>query len=291
MKIAVIGADGQLGADLCRIIPGQEQIPLTIKEIDITDRERTLKVLQKHSPRIVINTAAYHRVDDCEDHVSEAFTVNSVGVKYLAETCREIDAALVHLSTDYVFDGEKNEPYVETDAPNPRSVYGVSKLAGEYCVKYLLKKYFIVRSAGLYGTAGCMGKGGGNFVDNIISKARGRQSLMIVDDEFVSPTYTMDLAEKIYELIKTDRYGLYHIVNTGSCSWYEYGKKVFDLLGEKVEIKAVNESDWPNKPRVKRPKYSVLANEGIKKIGLKEMRPWEEALRAYLAEKMKEEKK
>lgn len=282
MKIAIIGADGQLGADLCKVIPKQDQIPLTVREIDITNRKQTLEVLKKYSPGIVINTAAYHRVDDCEDHVSEAFAVNTVSVKYLAETCRKIDAALVHLSTDYVFDGEKNKPYVETDAPNPRSAYGISKLAGEYCVKYLLNKYFIVRSTGLYGAAGCMGKGGGNFVDNIISKAHSQQKLMIVNDEFVSPTYTVDLAEKICELIETGRYGLYHIVNQGSCSWYEYGKKVFDLLGEEIIITAVNENNLTDKPRARRPKYSVLASEGIEKIGLKKMRPWDEALRAYL---------
>ena len=135
MKIMIIGADGQLGSDLCRVIPAEEQIPLTIKELDITDKEQTRAVIKKCAPQIVINTAAFHRVDDCEERAAEAFAVNTIGVKLVAEACREADAALLQISTDYVFDGTKRAPYLETDVPQPQSVYGISKLAGEYCVK------------------------------------------------------------------------------------------------------------------------------------------------------------
>src|SRR3989339_165624 len=155
MKIVIIGADGQLGTDLCRVISKNEQIPLTVADIDITNRRQTHEVIAKHKPDVVINTAAYHNVDKCEDEVEAAFKVNTYGVKYLAEACVQINAALVHISTDYVFDGEKKTPYVETDPPNPQSIYAISKLAGEKIVQYVCKKHFIIRSTGLYGVVGC----------------------------------------------------------------------------------------------------------------------------------------
>jgi dTDP-4-dehydrorhamnose reductase len=280
MKIMIIGADGQLGTDLCQVIPRAEQIPLTIKDIDVTDRRQVNSVLAKDRPEIVINTAAYHRVDDCEDHETPAFAVNAIGVKYLADACREIDAALVHLSTDYVFDGQKTTPYEETDNPNPQSVYGVSKAAGESCLRYLLKKYFIVRSSGLYGSAGCLGKGGGNFVETMIQRAAVQPELNVVTDERVSPTYTPDLAAKIYELIKTGRFGLYHVVNRGECSWHEFAEKIFELLGQPVKINRVLSSEY--KAKARRPHYSVLKNARLEALGLDDLRPWQAALRAYL---------
>lgn len=283
MKILIVGADGQLGSDLCKVIPREEQIPLTVKDVDITDREQVDSALKKHQPQIVINTAAYHRVDDCEDHELPAFAVNTLGVKYLADACRRIDAALVHISTDYIFDGEQKKPYVETDAPAPRSIYGISKLAGEQCVKYLLQKYFIVRSTGLYGCAGCLGKGGGNFVDNMIKRAQVQPELKVVTDEILSPTYTFDLAKKIYELVKTQHYGLYHIVNHGECSWYDFTVKIFELLGKKVKINKAVSSDF--KTKAKRPHYSVLKNGRLAALGLDDLRSWEAALEAYLVER------
>lgn len=282
MKILIIGADGQLGTDLCKIIPKNEQVPLTIRDLDITKREKVLEVLKKHSPQIVINTAAYHRVDDCEDHEVQAFAVNSIAVKYLAEACQEIDSALVHISTDYVFDGEKNSPYVESDEPKPQSIYGISKLAGEMSVSYLLKKYYLIRSSGLYGKAGCLGKGGGNFVENLLKRAETQSEFRVVADEVVSPTYTVDLAAKIYQLIKSDHYGLYHIVNHGQCSWFEFAQKIFDLIGKKVKVVPISSADY--KTKAKRPSYSVLKNTGLQKLGLDDLRSWEEALKAYLNE-------
>jgi len=283
MRVAIIGADGQLGFDLCRVIPKEEQVPLTLQDIDIADREKTFAVIKKVSPQIVINTAAYHHVDNCEDHEASAFAVNSIGVKYLAQACREVDSALVHISTDYVFDGQKNTSYLESDIPHPQSVYGISKLAGEFCVKYLMQKYFIVRSTGLYGVAGCMGKGGGNFVDNMLKRAAQLPELKVVGDEILSPTYTLDLATKINQLIRTRQYGLYHIVNHGECSWYEFTCKIFEILGKTIKIKMVTATEFKSKAR--RPKYSVLENGNLQKLGMDDIRPWPEALRAYLAEK------
>jgi dTDP-4-dehydrorhamnose reductase len=288
MKILIIGADGQLGTDLCKVIPKGEQIPLTIKDIDITNKDNTFEVIKKHSPDVVINTAAYHRVDDCEDNQDLAFRVNDTGAGNVAEACRAIDAALVHISTDYVFRGDKNTPYTEEDTPDPQSVYGRSKLAGEQRVQRTLMKYYIVRSAGLYGVAGCLGKGGGNFVETIIKKAEAGKQLLVVSDEYVSPTYTYDLAGKIYQLIRTEKYGLYHIVNHGYCSWYQFADEILMLLRSDVPIVSVTAKDFVNKPeqpKAHRPKYSVLANANLKKIGLDDLRDWQNALQAYLAEK------
>lgn len=283
MKILIIGADGQLGSDLCKVIPEEERVSLTIKDINITDRDKTRAVIKKHRPNVVINTAGYHEVDLCEDEAEKAFAVNAIGAKNLAEACRESDAALAHISTDYVFDGGKNAPYIESDCPNPSSVYGISKLAGELHVKYLLKKYFIVRSSGLYGTAGCLGKGGGNFVENMLKLAAAQPALKVVNDEVVSPTYSLDLAGKLNELVRTENYGVYHIVNHGECSWYEFSVKIFELLGRKTIIHPVDSSQY--KAKARRPKYSVLQNAALGELGLDDLRPWQEALKAYLAER------
>lgn len=275
MKIAIIGADGQLGTDLCKVIPQAEQLPLTIKDIDITDKDKTFAVIKKINPDYVINTAAYHHVDKCEDNEVPAFQVNTFGPKNLAQACQEVGAVLVQISTDYVFDGKKGKPYIESDCPRPLSIYGVSKLAGEYCVQYTLAKYLIIRTTGLYGTAGCLGKGGGNFVENMIKRAKSQSEINVVDDEKLCPTYTLDLAKKIYELIKAKKYGICHVVNSGGCSWYEFTLEIFKLLNIKTPVRPVKAEAL--KPKVKRPKYSVLTGKNI-------MRSWQEALKAYLNE-------
>lgn len=276
MKIAIIGADGQLGTDLCKVIPADERILLTIKEIDITDPKQTSDVLKQHSPEIIINTAAYHKVDDCEDNVELALKVNAYGARNLALAAKELGAALLHISTDYVFSGDKKRPYSEKDLPEPKSAYGISKLAGEFFVGYILQKHFIVRTCGLYGVAGCLGKGGTNFVEGMIKKGKSGETIRVVDDEFVSPTYTFDLAQAIYRLVKTGRYGIHHIANGGSCSWYQFASKIFELTGMKVDLKKASGSDYPTKAH--RPKYSVLQSKF-------NLRSWEEALKAYLNEK------
>jgi dTDP-4-dehydrorhamnose reductase len=284
----IIGADGQLGSDLCRVIPKAEQVPLTVMELDITDQALTQQVIAKYQPAVVINTAAYHKVDDCEDHQDLAFAVNDTGAGHVAEACRAVGAALVYLSTDYVFRGDKNSPYTEEDVPDPQTVYGRSKLAGEQRIEKILPQHYIVRSAGLYGAAGCLGKGGGNFVETIIKKAKAGEQLLVVSDESVSPTYTYDLADKIYQLVKTEKYGLYHIVNHGYCSWYQFADNILMLLKSDVPIVSVTEKDFvskPGHPKAHRPKYSVLANANLKNIGLDDLRDWQDALRAYLADK------
>ena len=283
MKIAVIGSDGQLGTDLCKIIDRSELVPLTIKDIDITDLPKSRDVLSKIKLDIIIITAAYNRVDDSEDNDIQAYKINSHGVKNMATIARDLDCVLVSISTDYVFNGEKKSPYKESDIPDPKTAYGISKLAGELFIRYMHQKHFIVRTSGLYGTAGCLGKGGGNFVENVINKAKSEQKIKVVTDEIVSPTYALDLAGKILDLIKTEKFGLYHITNSGQCSWWEFATEIFKITGQKIKVLKALSSDF--KAKAHRPKYSVLENDRLAKIGLKPLRAWSEALKAYIREK------
>jgi dTDP-4-dehydrorhamnose reductase len=285
MKIVIIGADGQLGYDLCRVIPKNEQVSLTIKDLDITNQVQTTDVLKRYQPDVVINTAAYTAVDAAETHQAAARAVNETGAKNVAAACLVLDAALVQISTDYVFSGDKpaGQPYTEEDKPDPRSFYGQTKLAGEEWVKKILTRYFIVRSAGLYGCAGCLGKGGGNFVETIIKKAARKETPVIVNDEFVSPTYTHDLAGAIYQLISTELYGLYHLVNQGQCSWYEFGARILALIGSGIKPDEISRREL--RAQANRPVNSALASVKLKQINITELRPWQDALQAYLRER------
>ncbi|MFH1390402.1 MAG: dTDP-4-dehydrorhamnose reductase [Candidatus Margulisiibacteriota bacterium] len=285
MKFLVIGADGQLGTDLLKIIPKKDAVPLTLKDLDITDRSKVNKVVQEYRPEVIINTAGYSRVDEAESNSGLAFAVNAEGAKNLAAACQEVEARLVHISTDYVFNGQKHSPYQETDRPEPLSVYARSKLAGEEAIAQLSKRHFIVRSSGLFGVAGCLGKGGGNFIDSVIAKGKSGEQFSVVDDQFFSPTYTLDLARKIYQLVQTDHFGLYHIVNRGACSWYELALKAFELAGLKVNFSASKFAELNARTPAKRPAFSALDNANLRAIGLDELRPWQEALRAYMLEK------
>lgn len=281
-KVVVIGANGQLGSDLVKVFADWDVVPLTHADLDICDFVYTRRVLEKADPDIVINTAAFVRVDDCEEEVSKAFWVNGFAVRNLAQICAKLDCTLVHISTDYVFDGDKREPYTEDDLPSPLNVYGVSKLAGECFVRSVCSKHFVVRTSGLYGVAGSNGKGG-NFVETVIRLAEAEKPIRVVNDQVLTPTYTRDLAEKMKELLQTEVYGLYHITNSGECSWYEFAEKIFELLQMKPDFTQTTTAEFGAKAR--RPAYSVLAHEKIVQIGLDDLRPWLEALKAYLAEK------
>jgi dTDP-4-dehydrorhamnose reductase len=280
MKTVLIGADGQLGTDLLK----QEKnlIPLTITDIDITNLSQVEQVLGQIKPEVVINTAAYNNVERAEEEPNLAFAVNALGAENLALICRKLDAALVHFSTDYVFSGQKSSPYLENDLSEPTSAYGKSKLEGEKKVADYLSKYFIVRTSGLFGAAGCMGKGGTNFVEGMINKAKPGQSLRVVNDEIFSPTYSYDLAAKVLQIISKKYYGTYHITNGGQCSWYEFAEKIFELLMMKVDLSAITMDEY--KTGAKRPKFSVLGHGHLKMLGMDDLRSWEEALKAYLRE-------
>jgi len=282
LKIALIGADGQLGSDLQKVIPASELIPLTLKDVDITDAQKLEKVLLACQPDIVINTAAYHNVDACEDNLEAAFKVNVLGVKNLCRSAQKNNIILVHFSTDYVFDGEKTTPYSEADCPRPVNAYGISKLAGELYIRSQLERYFIVRSAGLYGVAGCMATGRLNFVEIMLKLAREKGEVKVVDDQIVSPTYTLDLARKVYGLVQTEHYGIFHLVNHGQCSWYEFAKKIFELTQTKVKLEKTTTAAFG--ARARRPAYSALDNARLRALGMDDMREWEAALGAYLQE-------
>ncbi len=287
-KIVIIGANGQLGQDLVKVFKGDGTVALTHKDIEIVDQRRAEAVLGRIEPDVVINTAAYHRVEDCETEYARAFEVNGIGSANLARAAEKLGFALVHISTDYVFDGKKREPYQEDDAPNPLNTYGLTKLAGEYYIRNLCTKHYIVRTSGLYGLAKCRAKGG-NFVETMLRLAREQPELKVVDDQLLVPTYTLDLAEKIKELVakdKKDRYGTYHIANSGQCSWYEFAAKIFELEGlHGVNLKKTTSAEFRSK--VMRPAYSVLGSNGLKSIGLKPLRSWQDALKEYMAARHK----
>ncbi len=281
MRTLLIGSKGQLGSDLIDVWNG-ELVPFSHSEFDVTNREQAHEIIARERPDLVINTAAYVRVDDCETNGDLAFDVNARGAKNVADAAREVDAAVMFISTDYVYDGEKGSAYVEDDLPRPLSVYGTSKLAGEHFVRQSNPKHYIVRSSSLFGVAGASGKGG-NFVETMIRKAQAGDPLRVVDDQVSSPTFTADLAGKLQELAGTGRYGLYHITNTGSTSWFGFAAKIFELMGLEPSLTPIS-SDELGAP-AQRPAFSVLENRALAQAGLEKLRSWEEALGAYLKAK------
>lgn len=285
MRVLITGANGQLGTDLCRVLQDFEVIPLTHADLEITDMNSVRTAFSKHRADVMINTAAYVRVDDCESNQDKAFLVNALGARNVAVVCQEIGAKLVHISTDYVFGGE-SEPrtaaYTEFDTPTPPNLYGKSKLAGENLVRHLCIRHFIVRSSGLFGVAGASGKGG-NFVETMLRLAKEKDELRVVNDQTFSPTYTRDLAKKIAQLISTENYGIFHITNRGTCSWYEFTKEILRLAGLETPVTPITSDQYPQKAR--RPHYSVLDNYHLRLLGMDDMRPWQEALKDYMRER------
>jgi len=280
----LIGAGGQLGSDLVKALAHEDLIALTHGDMEVCDPAGVRAAIRSRAPQVVINTAAFHRVDDCEREPERAFAVNALGVRNVALACKEQGCVLLHLSTDYVFDGHKGSAYDESDAPRPLNAYGISKLAGEFFIRYLLDRYYIVRTSGLYGVAGSSGKGG-NFVELMLRLAHEGKEIRVVNDQTLSPTYTVDLAQALAQLIRTERYGLYHITNSGECSWYQFAAKVFELAGVSAHLEPTTTAAFGAVAR--RPTYSVLAHKALLAAGLPEMRPWPAALAAYLAERRK----
>jgi dTDP-4-dehydrorhamnose reductase len=279
MRAAVIGSNGQLGYDLCRLL-GQDAIPLTHQDIEITDISSIREVIGREKPDAVINTAAFHNVNECEENPQKAFLVNSTGAYNAARAAKENGARYVYISTDYVFDGMKGEPYAENDPMEPLNAYGVSKAAGEWLTRNLQDKYFIVRTTGLYGVR--VSRKGWNFVEMILNKAKQQDEVKVVTDKIHTPTYALELAEAIIKLLQTDEYGTYHITNEGQCSWYDFTKAIFENEGVETTLTPVTSKDMPSK--IRRPDYSVLENRNLKKLGI-EMSHWEDALGKYLEER------
>ncbi|MCX5994135.1 MAG: dTDP-4-dehydrorhamnose reductase [Chloroflexi bacterium] len=281
-RVAVIGANGQLGSDLVQVFADWDLVPLMHADIEICDFVHTRDVLGRIKPDVVINTAAFVRVDDCEDEVSKAFWVNAFAVRNLAHVCADLGSTLVHISTDYVFDGKKREPYSEDDLPNPINVFGASKLAGEHFVQAICPKHLVVRSSGLYGRAGSSGKGG-NFVETMIRLAEEGKPIRVVNDQVLAPTYTRDLAESIRDLLNREASGLFHVTNSGRCSWYEFA--VAALAGRKQEVSIQPVTSAKYQTPARRPLFSILASARLQQLGLSNPRPWKEALADYLTER------
>jgi dTDP-4-dehydrorhamnose reductase len=282
MRIAILGAGGQLAHDLLPAMADQELFPLPHADLDICDYSQVRQSLEEIKPDLVINTAAVVRVDDCESRVERSFQVNAFAPRHLAQVCQELDCALVQMSTDYIFSGDQKNPYLEDDLPMPLNVYGASKLAGEYFVRGSCQKHFVVRSSGLYGLVGSSGKGG-NFVETMIRKAGDGVPIRVVDDQVLSPTYTKDLAAELAKLVSTDAYGLYHITNSGACSWWEFAKRIFELVSLDPEVGSISSQEFG--AAAQRPKYSVLGNAPAQAQKINVLRSWDEALEAYLLEK------
>jgi len=283
MKIAVIGADGQLGTDVVKAFTanGDEAVSLTHSDIEISDKDSVSERMTALRPNFIVNTAAMHHVDKCEQDPTKAFAVNGLGAKNLALVAREIGAKLMHVSTDYVFDGEKKSPYEESDPPRPLNAYGNSKLSGEYFVRSTAPQHFVLRTSAIYGKRPCRAKGGLNFIELMLKLARERGEVKVVDDEFVSPTPTPEIARQMVALSRSDAYGLYHATAEGSCSWYAFAKEIFALTNTKVNLLIAGPNEFPIK--VPRPKYSVLENAALKKQGLNVFQPWQQGLRAYFS--------
>ena len=285
MKVLIIGANGQLGTDLCKVLRDFELIPLTHSDIEISNMSSVKQTLVKYKPDVIINTAAYVRVDDCESNQDKAFLVNALGAKNIAVAVQDFRAKLIHIGTDYVFGGDagpRTVPYTEFDTPIPLNVYGKSKLAGEHFVCHLCPKHFVIRASALFGIAGSSGKGG-NFVETVLKLAQGGHQFKVVNDQVFSPTYTKDLAQKIARLINTEYYGIFHITNKGSCSWYEFATEILKQAGLKTPIIPIVSEEYPQK--AKRPRFSVLDNYHLRLLGMGDMRPWQEALGDYMMER------
>jgi dTDP-4-dehydrorhamnose reductase len=283
VKYAVIGSAGQLGRDLCPRLSG-EVIPLTRERADLTRPELLRATLAELRPDVVVNCAAYNFVDKAEAEPEAAFAVNAWGVRQLALACRDRDIVLAHFSTDYVFglDAARTTPYAESDAPGPVSVYGLSKLGGEYLVRSLSPRHFVIRTCGLYGVWGSGGKGG-NFVETMLRLAGQGKPLRVVADQTCTPSYTVDVADAAAALIGTQRYGLYHVTNTGATTWHDFAAAIFELSGVRADLTPITSREFGAAAR--RPPYSVLARSAYDALGLSPLRPWRAALTAYLDER------
>lgn len=283
MRYAILGATGQLGSDLCKLL-GERAIALPRERSELTRPDELRRLLEETRPDVVLNCAAYNFVDKAESEAEAAFAINAWGVRELARACRELDLTLVHFSTDYVFGvaGGRRTPWLESDPPVPNSVYALSKLAGECLVRAECPKHFVIRTCGLYGVAGLHSKKG-NFVETMLRLTAQGKPLRVVDDQECTPSYTRDVAAGTLAIVETGRHGLYHLTNSGSCNWHTLARAIFEQAGVQADLTPIPTSAYPTSAR--RPTYSVLDNRGCADFGLPPLRPWQEALADYLKER------
>jgi dTDP-4-dehydrorhamnose reductase len=282
-KILLIGKTSQLGSEIIKDIKNYnfELISFNSTELDITDKKQIKEKIKKIKPDILINTAAYHVLQKCEENPTIAMKVNFIAVKNLAKICKEKNIIFVTYSTDYVFDGEKKVPYNENDSPNPLQVYGLSKLAGEYAALYSnLNNTFIIRTNGLYGGKKGSIQKNGNFVLNIMKAAKNKKTIEVASDQIVSPTYAGDLSKATLELLsKNAEPGIYHLVNEGFCSWYEFTKEIFQQANIKTKVLPVERRGFSS--GCQRPDFSALENTKAKEIRI-ELSHWKDGLKSYI---------
>ncbi|MBI2421433.1 MAG: dTDP-4-dehydrorhamnose reductase [Candidatus Hydrogenedentes bacterium] len=284
MKVLVIGAEGQLGTELCGEFKGCElhraDLDGGYHRLDIASKKQVKSLITDIGPDLVVNAAAAHNVPQCEEEPERAFAVNATGTRNIAVACRETGARFMHVSTDYVFGDGGTRPYLESDLPAPLNVYAASKLAGEHLIAANMDNYIIVRTAAIYGMSECRAKGGKNFVGLMLSLAATRPEVRVVTDEFTTPTYTRPLAKQMRLLAEKAEPGLYHVTCNGSCSWFEFAQAIFEETGTDVKLVPTTASEFQSP--VRRPSYSVLENRHAQDQGLDIMPHWREALVDYL---------
>lgn len=283
MKIAVFGANGQLGSDIVKLLEKNHEVTkLTHADADLGDGAAILNILNSINPDAIINTAAFHHAEQCEQDPQKAESINVLAPSIMAEYAATHHAKFIHFSTDYVFDGNQHKPYIETDQAKPLNVYGQSKLKGEQQVLSKNPEAVVMRVSGLYGMSPCRAKNGLNFVQLMLKLAKEKGEVKVVDDEFVSPTYTRNIAEQVEKILHSNISGIVHSTSEGSCSWNQFANEIFTRTGTQVILHKAVSADFPAK--VPRPHYSVLENAKLKEAGINVMLPWQEALQQYLDE-------
>ncbi|MBN1528602.1 MAG: dTDP-4-dehydrorhamnose reductase [Thermoleophilaceae bacterium] len=277
----ITGGGGQLASDLEALLAERAEVSARDREaLDITDDAAVAAAFEESRPDVVFNCAAFHNVEVCEREEDRSFEVNARAVKRIGERCAESGAKLVHLSTNYVFDGAAAEPYPESAPPSPRSIYALSKLAGEYAALAYAPGAVVARGAGLYGLHGSASKGG-NFVTRMVARAREQGELKMVADQRLSPTFTADLAEALVEAVEKDAAGVFHVTASGECSWYEFTRAIMELAGLDVPVEPVDTTRPPG--GADRPLNGVLARPAADAAGLTPLRPWRDALEEYMS--------
>lgn len=284
MVVLVTGANGQLGQALQFIAPKYPEMHFVFcssSELDITDKANCESVFKKYQPKFCINAAAYTAVDKAESEPEKAYTINVTGAKNIAEVCKLHDTVLLHVSTDFVFDGQKNTPYTEEDLPNPTGVYGQTKLEGEKAVAATWEKYFIIRTSWVYSQFG------NNFMKTMLRLASDRDSLSVVNDQIGTPTHAVDLAEALTRIIafcqaepvEVSYYGIYNFSNEGQCSWYDFAQKIFEVNKVAIPVNPIPTVSYPTP--AKRPKYSVLDKTKVKAVFGLDIKKWEQSLEPF----------
>ncbi len=281
MKILITGARGMLGMDLEEALYEHQLILTGRDNMDIIDYNQCMSVISQDKPDLIINCAAYTQVDKCEDKLELAYRVNALGPRNLAVISNELNIPLLHISSDYVFDGTKGSGYLEDDIKNPLSVYGKSKSLGEDYITTLTNKFYIVRTSWLFGA------NGSNFIETMLSLGKTRDSLTVVNDQFGSPTYTRDLARAIARLIEKPAYGIYHITNSGLTNWYEYARYVFELADYEINVQPISSGQFQRPAQ--RPLYSVLENRVWQLEGFPLLRSYKDAVREHVENVLKSE--